>query len=57
MSPYDQGFNARLRGETIYQNPFATFTAAHGSWAEGWKDQDHHLNARDDALESIGWFG
>ncbi len=57
MAAYDLGFNARLRGETIHQNPFTTFTKDHGSWEEGWKDQDDHLNSRDEALESIGWFG
>jgi ribosome modulation factor len=54
---YLEGFRARLAGQTIHQNPFATFTKAHSKWEEGWKDQDHHLTARDQALDSIGWFG
>jgi hypothetical protein len=56
-SPNDEGFRARLKGETIHQNPYAPMTKEHSEWQEGWKDQDEHLNARDEALASIGWFG
>lgn len=57
LKEYDEGFRARLCGETIHQNPYAVFTQEHTQWADGWKDQNEHLNDRDDALASIGWFG
>jgi ribosome modulation factor len=53
---YDEGFRARLAGQTVHQNPYALFTQKYSDWVKGWKDQDQHLNARDEALNSIGWF-
>ncbi len=57
MSTYDEGFRARLCGEPVEANPHAKLTEAWSRWAEGWLDQDQHLNDRDEALDSIGWFG
>jgi hypothetical protein len=57
MSAYDEGFRARLCGQTIHENPYAPMTNDHSDWQLGWEDQNHHLNARDEALDSIGWFG
>lgn len=57
VSAWDEGFGARLRGKTIHENPFAPFTKSNGDWQEGWLDQDEHLRNRDEALNSIGWFG
>jgi ribosome modulation factor len=54
---YLEGFRARLAGKTIHENPYAPFTGEHSNWQDGWKDQDHHLTGRDEALDSIGWFG
>lgn len=54
---YLEGFEARLSGNTIHRTPYAPFTKEHSDWIEGWKDQDQHLNRRDEALDSIGWFG
>jgi ribosome modulation factor len=56
-SPYNEGFRSRIAGKTIHQNPYTPMTKDHSDWIEGWKDQDEHLNARDEALASIGWFG
>lgn len=50
---YREGFRARLAGKTIHENPYATFTSKHSNWQDGWKAQDEHLSARDDALDSI----
>ena len=57
MSPYDKGFNARLRDERLDHNPYVPDTRDHDAWNNGWHDQNDHLKSRDDALESIGWFG
>lgn len=57
MSAYDEGFRARLEGKTVHENPYATFTQENNDWREGWEDQNYHLNGRDEALNSIGWFG
>lgn len=54
---YREGFSARLRGDEISANPYAEATIDRRRWRDGWKDQDHHLNERDGALDSIGWFG
>lgn len=55
--PYREGFSARLAGELANANPYAKPSEDWRRWLEGWIDQDAHLNARDDALDSIGWFG
>lgn len=57
MNAYDEGFRARLEGKTVHENPYATFTQENNDWREGWEDQNYHLNGRDEALKSIGWFG
>ncbi len=57
FSAYREGFAARLRGEKVQSNPHAPATEAWRRWLSGWRDQDHHLNDRDEALDSIGWFG
>lgn len=54
---YREGFRARRIGETIHQNPYVASTNEHSNWCHGWKDQDYHLTGRDEALDSIGWFG
>lgn len=55
MSAYDEGFRARLHGEKATSNPYRKWSEKWLEWADGWKDQDHHLNERDEALRSIGW--
>jgi hypothetical protein len=57
--PYSRGFDARICGEPLSANPYPIRTEAAfaKAWAEGWHDQNVHLNARDDALDQIGWFG
>lgn len=57
IDPYREGFRARLEGKTIHENPYATFTRDNSRWREGWIEQDQHLTDRDEALDSIGWFG
>jgi hypothetical protein len=57
MSAYDEGFRARLRGDAIEANPHSKPSKDWSRWAEGWMDQDQHLTDRDEALDSIGWFG
>jgi hypothetical protein len=57
MDPCDEGFKARQRGEDATANPYHQFTERWLSWADGWKDLDDHLRERDEALESIKWFG
>lgn len=57
MAAYRDGFGARLRGEAIEANPHTRPSEAWSRWAEGWMDQDHHLTQRDEALDSVGWFG
>lgn len=54
---FREGFRARLAGKTIHENPHATFTYKHSNWQDGWTAQDEHLSARNEALDSIGWFG
>lgn len=50
-----EGFRACMRGDSISDNPYANFTKEFSDWNDGWRDMDDHLNARDEALESIGW--
>lgn len=54
---YREGFSARLAGAEADHNPYHKLTNNWFRWADGWKDQDEHLNSRDEALASIGWFG
>lgn len=54
---WNEGFRARLRGVEIEANPYTKPSKAWQHWAEGWMDQDRHLTDRDEALDSIGWFG
>lgn len=54
---YAEGFRARLQGKSVEDNPHVRLTEPWGRWAEGWLDQDQHLTQRDEALDSIGWFG
>lgn len=54
---YLEGFMARLAGTEVDANPYPTLTESWTQWASGWMDQDQHLNERDEALDSIGWFG
>lgn len=56
-TPYDEGFGARRRGECASANPYRPITNKWLDWADGWKDLDEHLRDRDEALDSIGWFG
>lgn len=56
-SPWQQGFSACRRGETIHQNPFTAFTADHSEWQKGWQAQNEHMNNKHKALDSIGWHG
>jgi ribosome modulation factor len=55
--PYREGFGARLAGEKANANPYTKPSEDWQRWLAGWIDQDEHLNDRDDALNSIGWFG
>jgi hypothetical protein len=57
MSKFDEGFRARLAGQTIHENPYTPWTKENTFWRAGWLDQDEHLRDRDEALASIGWFG
>lgn len=57
QAAYEQGFDARLCGKEATENPHRKLTNKWFGWADGWKDQDHHLRGRDQALDSIGWFG
>lgn len=57
MEAYSEGFRARLCGSEIEANPYTKPSAEWAKWAEGWMDQDQHLTDRDEALDSIGWFG
>ncbi len=56
LSAYDIGFRARLAGERQSANPYEK-EPERGLWDSGWEDQNEHLNDRDEALASIGWFG
>lgn len=56
-TPHDRGFFARLEGKIITACPYAKGTQEYKDWRSGWRDQDRHLNSRDKALDSIGWFG
>lgn len=56
-SAWQMGFSARRRGDSIHQNPFVLFTSAHSEWQQGWYDQDDHMNAKEESLNSIGWNG
>lgn len=48
---YVEGFDARLRGKGALDNPYRKLTERWFEWADGWKDQDHHLEQRAAALE------
>lgn len=52
---YREGFRARMRGER--NNPYATGTVEYENWSVGWEDQNDHINTRDEAIKSLGWFG
>lgn len=54
---WNAGFRARLAGKLIADNPHPLTSKEWRSWTDGWNDQDQHLNDRDEALDSIGWFG
>lgn len=54
---YLEGFRARLEEKEATDNPYRKLTRKWFDWADGWKDQDYHLSGRDEALDSIGWFG
>jgi ribosome modulation factor len=56
-TPYQEGFRACRAGDTIHQNPYATFTDANSEWQKGWQAQDEHMNGVAEALDSIGWHG
>ena len=53
-TPYDEGFEARSRDDDC--NPY-TDLKRRREWLAGWHDQDDHMRAKDEALDSIGWFG
>lgn len=55
--PHHKGFMARLAGDPLTANPHPITSQAWRDWTDGWNDQDQHLNARDEALDQIGWFG
>lgn len=57
MDAYRNGFHDRLCGKAIEDNPHQKPSDEWTRWAEGWMDQDRHLTDRDEALDSIGWFG
>lgn len=56
-SPYEEGFRAYGQGETMHQNPYTNWTKAHGEWNDGWREHKRHQEAKDEALDSLGWFG
>ena len=56
-SPWQLGFSACRYGQSIDQNPFELPTAEHREWQKGWQAQDDHMNAKEEALDSIGWNG
>ena len=37
MNPYDAGYNARLRGVLIQDNPHHYTTSEHAEWNRGWR--------------------
>jgi ribosome modulation factor len=37
MNPYDAGYNARLRGVLIQDNPWDYTTSEHAEWNRGWR--------------------
>ena len=41
MTPNEEGSVARLRGETMHQNPYTNWTQVHGQWNDGWREQDN----------------
>jgi ribosome modulation factor len=55
MSPWNEGHQARLKGDDRHTNPYVNGTKECSEWSEGWHDLDEHLRDRDDALRSIGW--
>lgn len=55
--PWDQGWKASQRGEPQSANPHGEGTVERGRWLAGWTDHDEHSRSRDEALDSIGWFG
>lgn len=57
MAAYRDGLAARLSGKELKDNPHSIMSPEAVEWMSGWKDQDRHLRQRDEALDSIGWFG
>lgn len=43
---YLERFDARISGKEATDNPYRQLTQRWFEWADGWKDQDHHLNQR-----------
>ena len=56
LTPYEEGFRARLAGDELPDNPYPSNSHEGRQWDDGWHDQDEHLRDRDEALRSIGWF-
>lgn len=57
MSAWQQGFDARLADAEFSDNPHPYGTPDWVDWAIGWQEQDRHMADKDEALDSIGWFG
>lgn len=51
------GGQARVAGKDLSDNPHKFDTPEAGCWIDGWWHMDDHLVARDQALQSIGWWG
>lgn len=51
MSAFDEGFEAKQRGEPLTANPYAGRTDMHIDWHRGWLDLHEHLTSRDAAWE------
>jgi methylphosphotriester-DNA--protein-cysteine methyltransferase len=56
-TPWTEGFRACQRGEPRDTNPWPDHTKKSQDWFAGWDDLDAHQNAKESALDSIGWFG
>ncbi len=57
QTAYGEGFSAFKKGLDFSWNPYPKGTQQWFDWAEGWTDHEHHDADKDDALNSIGWFG
>jgi hypothetical protein len=38
MTPYEDGFRAKMRGEPMTANPYPDWTDVHGQWNDGWRE-------------------